>query len=287
MKNGLGWGRWASLGLVLGLVACGDRDRVAKVGRTELLRADLSLYMTSHGGELEPAQALDALVDRSLLEEGAREAGLLEDPQVAARVAAARREVLANAYLDKVAGASSSEEALRQRYEAQRESLARKQVHVAHIIVRVQPGTDARTRAEARARINAIYARLVAGEDFGAVARESSDDAATAQRGGELDPILEGQVEPRFFAAVAELKKGELSKPFETAFGLHVARALEAPRTVVPEFEEVRGQLAAGSRREAEEALMQRLRSEISVKRYPEHLADMAGPKQSEGEKSR
>ncbi|HZI11034.1 MAG TPA: peptidylprolyl isomerase, partial [Myxococcus sp.] len=215
--------------LALGLAACEDERAVARVGDTVLTRADVAHYRQSRGGE--PEAALDALVDRALLAEGAERAGLLEDPAVAARVAEARREVLANAYLDQVAGKAGSEEALRQRYEAQKDSLARKQVNVAHLVVRLPPEADARARTEARARINALYARVVGGEDFAAVAREASEDAVTGARGGELGPVQEGQVDPRFFSAVAELKQGEVSKPFETAFGLHVARALEAPRT--------------------------------------------------------
>jgi len=271
--------------LALGLAACEDERAVARVGDTVLTRADVAHYRQTRGGELEAA--LDTLVDRALLAEGAERAGLLEDPAVAARVAEARREVLANAYLDQVAGKAGSEEALRQRYEAQKDSLARKQVNVAHLVVRLPPEADARARTEARARINALYARVVGGEDFAAVAREASEDAVTGARGGELGPVQEGQVDPRFFSAVAELKQGEVSKPFETAFGLHVARALEAPRTVVPTFQEVRGQLAAQARLEAAKALEEELRASIKVTRHPERLREQAGTGKSEGEKSR
>jgi peptidyl-prolyl cis-trans isomerase C len=226
-------------------------------------------------------------VDRALLAEGARRAELLKDPEVVARVENARREVLANAYVDKVTSQAVTDQALRQRYEAQRETLARRQVHVAHIVVRLAPGADARARTEAQARINNIYARVTGGEDFAAVAREASEDAATGARGGDLGPLREGQVDPRFFAAVAELRVGAVSQPFETAYGLHVARALEAPQTVVPAFEEVRGQLAAQARHEAAEALMKQLREDISVKRYPERVSGVIEQRKSSGEESR
>lgn len=271
--------------LALVLTACEDERVVARVGGTTLTRGDVALYRATRGGE--PEAALDALVDRTLLAEGAERAGLLEDPVVAARVAEARREVLANAYLDKVAGESGSEEALRKRYEETKDSLARRQVHVAHLMVRLPPEADARARTEARARINALYARVVGGEDFAAVAREASEDPVTGARGGDLGPVREGQVDPRFFGAVAELKQGEVSKPFETAFGLHVARALEAPGVVVPTFQEVRGQLAAQARLEAAQALEEQLRAGIKVKRHPERLREQAGQGKSEGEESR
>jgi hypothetical protein len=50
-------------------------------------------------------------------------------------------------------------------------------------------------------------------------------------------------------------------------------RAIDDLRTVVPPFEEVRGRLAAEQRREREAKLLEELRAEISIKRYPERLS--------------
>ncbi len=145
-------------------------------------------------------------------------------------------------------------------------------MHVAQIVVRVPAPGDAAARTQAQSRANAIYARLVGGEDFAALARTESDDPLTGQRGGDLGPVQAGQIDAQFFAAVEALKPGELSKPFVTSFGVHVVKALEAPRTVEPSFAEVRGRLAAQARQEAAAALREKLRSEIRVKRYPDRL---------------
>ncbi|MBU8896454.1 peptidylprolyl isomerase [Corallococcus sp. M34] len=257
---------------------------VAKVGRTPVTRADVALWLQTHEGAGAVEGALDAVVERTLLVEKAREDEFLKDPEVAARVEAARREVIANAYLDRVARETSTEESLSARYEARREGLARREVHVAHIVVRLAMGADRRARAEAQAKINAAHARIVSGADFAAVARELSEDTVTGALGGDLGLVREGQVDARFFGAVVALKPGEVSEPFETDFGLHVARALEAPRTVLPTFQEVRGQMAAEARHEAEEMLMRRLREDIPVRRYPERLSGVVGTKKAEGE---
>jgi parvulin-like peptidyl-prolyl isomerase len=133
-------------------------------------------------------------------------------------------------------------------------------------------------RAAAQSKASRIYARIAGGEPFEKVARQLSDDPATAQRGGDLGPIREGQVDAKFFEAAAALKRGEVSKPFESSFGFHVVKALEDAKTVVPPFEEVRGLLAAEARGAAESSLLASLRAKASVKLYPEHLA-----KQSKG----
>lgn len=279
MKPGLVWGV-----LVLaacGLGACGSREEVARVGDTPVLLADVALQQQAGG---TPEAALEAVVDRALLAEAARRDGLLKEPALAARLEAARREVLAHAYVESVGAKASTEEALRQRYAAQKDSLARREVHVAHIVVYVQPQATEAERVAAQARINRVYARLVGGEDFAAVAREASEDAATGSQGGDLGVLREGQVDPRFFAAVAELKPGAPSAPFTTPFGLHVAKALEAPRTVVPSFEEVRGVLAAQARNDAVQERTEQLRKDITVKRYPERLSTGKAPARTEGE---
>jgi peptidyl-prolyl cis-trans isomerase C len=279
VKRGLVWG-------VLVLAACGvgacrSGDEVARVGDMSVSREEVALRQREGA---TPEVALDAVVERALLAEAARRDGLLKDPVLAARVEEARREVLANAYAEAVGAKASTEEALRQRYEARKQELARREVHVAHIVVYVQPQATEQERVAAQARINAAYARVVSGEDFAKVAREVSEDTATGARGGDLGAVREGQVDSRFFDAVAELKPGAPSAPFATAFGLHVARALESPRTVTPSFEEARGVLAAQARHDAVTERMEQLRKDISVKRYPERLKAGGAPARAEGE---
>jgi parvulin-like peptidyl-prolyl isomerase len=255
-------------------VGCGDEADVARVGATSITRADVALQLRLHPSA--PEKALDSLVQRALFAEGARRAELEETPEVAARLAQAHREILANALLDRATAEAVSEKALRARYEKDRETLAVKQVHVAQIVVRLAPAATDPEKLAARARINALYARIRSGEAFAEIAREASEDPISAARGGDLGVIREGQTDPRFFAQVASLEKDQLSEPFQSRFGWHLTLALEDPKTVVPEFDQVRGRLAAEARGEAQEALRKKLTAEITVKRHPERLAPMA-----------
>jgi parvulin-like peptidyl-prolyl isomerase len=237
-------------------------------------KAELELAVAgySRNKPTEPRQELEALVDRTLLAEEARRMDLDEDPIVRARLAACEREVLAKALLDKRLAASADEAALRGRYEKEKDALARRQLHVRHIVVRVGRPDDPEALRAGKSRINSIYARLVGGEDFAEVAGDSSEDAATAKKGGDLGPVLQGQVHPEFFTHAEKLKKGERTEPFATPFGLHIAEALEDPRMVTPPFEELRGKFAAEARREAEAKLLEELRSEIGVELRLENL---------------
>lgn len=277
--------------MVLGLVwltACDDSRTVAKVGRTAVSAEDLKHFRSSQSPAVRPgpAESLDALVDRELLAEAARRQKLQEQPSVKARLAAAERELLAHEVLERAVAASVTEEALRARYDAARPRLERREVHVAHIFARMPEGADETTRRQAQVRINQAYARLAGGEPFENVAREVSEDTVSAPQGGDLGVVKEGGVDATFFAQAVELAAGAWSKPFVTPFGWHVVKALEAPKTAVPPFEEARGKLEAEARQEAQAKLLERLRQEISVRRYPERLrlAEEAGKPPREGE---
>jgi hypothetical protein len=258
----------AALALVASLAGC-DGDVVAKAGRTSVTRAELAAYLARRGGPSagDPVAAVGELGPRVLLAEAGRRAGLEDDPAVGARLAASRREILAQAYLDRELAQADREDALRAAYAARKDALTRRRVHVAQIAFHLRSGEPGALEA-ARSRATRAYARLTGGEPFEKVAKDLSEDPVTAARGGDLGPLLEGEVDPAFFAAAAALKQGEVSPPVETPYGFHVLKALEPVEEVVPSFEEVRGKLAAEARAAASSALLERLDKEIGLKVY-------------------
>jgi hypothetical protein len=85
---------------------------------------------------------------------------------------------------------------------------------------------DAKSEADATAKINNIYQRLKSGADFATVAREQSEDP-TGQRGGDLgfateDALKQSGMPPelinQFFGA---MKVGDITAPVKFPSGLH------------------------------------------------------------------
>ncbi|HEX8698662.1 MAG TPA: peptidylprolyl isomerase [Myxococcaceae bacterium] len=265
-------GGWLALAF-MGLAACDDSRTVAKVGRTGLTVEDVKHVRAAQSPTVRgtPEQTLEVVVDRALLAEEARRQKLHEQPTMKAQLAAAERELLAQAMLERTVVTGVTEEALRARYEAARGKLERREVHVAQIFARMPEGSSETVRRQAQARINQAYARLAGGEPFETVARELSEDQVSAPRGGDLG-VVSDDVDQTFFSQAVGLAAGTWSKPFTTPFGWHVVKALEAPRTVVPTFEEARGRLEAEARQEAQAKLLERLRQDIPVRRYMERL---------------
>jgi peptidyl-prolyl cis-trans isomerase D len=149
------------------------------------------------------------------------------------------------------AGAKIGDEQLREYYEANKERYATAgRRHARHILIAVK-GDEA--AAEARAK--SIYERVRAGEDFAALARKLSDDAASAPAGGDLGWALRGDFVTAFGDAVWSMQPGQIHEPVRTEFGWHVIRLEEAEADKTRSFEEVRAQIEPELRRAEVEKL--------------------------------
>jgi peptidyl-prolyl cis-trans isomerase D len=131
------------------------------------------------------------------------------------------------------------------------------QVHAAHILVRVPPVGGSEAENKAKAKIEDVLKRARAGEDFAKLAKETSEDTANAQTGGDLGFVKRGDLVPQFEQAAFALKKGELAPaPVRTPFGYHAIKVLDVKEGGKTPFKDVvdaiKGKLAA--KRAEEEA---------------------------------
>lgn len=110
------------------------------------------------------------------------------------------------------------------------------EVQARHILIRPTGGTAADTAA-AVTQIEALRARVLAGEDFGALAREFSQDPGSAPQGGDLGTFGSGRMVPQFEEAAFALQNpGDVSPPVQTQFGIHLVQLTrQIPR---PSFED-------------------------------------------------
>ena len=119
-----------------------------------------------------------------------------------------------------------------------------------------------------RAQAFELHDRLVRGDDFAMLAKKYSDDPGSKNSGGELGWQPPGVYAAEFQAELDSLKIGELSKPFHTQFGWHIAQVEERrTRDVTEEARRARARQAIMQRKDAEEyeAWLRRLREEAYV----------------------
>ena len=97
---------------------------------------------------------------------------------------------------------------------------ARNEIGARHILIRTDSTV---TPDSARAVIEGLRARVVAGESFEDLAREYSDDPGSGAQGGDLGMFGRGRMVPPFEAAAFALEAvGDLSPPVESRFGVHL-----------------------------------------------------------------
>ncbi|MBX2801217.1 MAG: peptidylprolyl isomerase [Myxococcales bacterium] len=102
-------------------------------------------------------------------------------------------------------------------------SYAATHVLVSHAGAAKVPSGIQRTPEEARKQAIAVWRRLEAGESMEDLARRFSD-GPSAIRGGTIGVYATGTMMPEFEQAVAAVGEGMHTRPFQTAFGWHVAR---------------------------------------------------------------
>jgi peptidyl-prolyl cis-trans isomerase SurA len=139
------------------------------------------------------------------------------------------------------------------------------QVHARHILMRPNEVQD---DATTRQRLEALRTRILAGEDFGALASVTSEDPGSASRGGDLGWTAPGTFDPAFEEVLGGLKDDEISEPFRTQFGWHIVQLLG--RRTHDQSDEVRRQKVLTALRESKvdeetELWLRRLRDEAYV----------------------
>lgn len=121
--------------------------------------------------------------------------------------------------------------------------------------------TSERSQEEALELAESLREQLEQGADFAELAREHSDDPASAQQGGDLGTVEPGAFVEPFEEALFALDEGEVSEPIVTDFGIHLIRLDSIERQSPPSFEERRQALAQQLReRRAAELFAERRR---------------------------
>jgi len=133
-------------------------------------------------------------------------------------------------------------------------------------------------RAAARARAEALLARLAAGEDFDEMARTESDDKATAAAGGHVGIVPLESLDDVYRNALDGVAPGKLADLIEDAEGFSIVRvnAREGERPAT--FEDVHDRLAEVLRARKGRELYDELLASARERTYVEtRLAESAG----------
>ena len=164
---------------------------------------------------------------REPMEQALREAGLSVQSFREMQRDMIGQRLLVQLYVQRYGGDGAvevSDEEVREYFEAQRDALQERPATVAfrQVVLTVVPSDSA--VATAMELAEALRERAAAGEDFGELAREHSQDPGSAQAGGDLGWFRRGNFAEEFEEAAFALPEGETSEVVETIFGYHVIK---------------------------------------------------------------
>lgn len=94
------------------------------------------------------------------------------------------------------------------------------QVRARHILLTT---TEVLDDDATRQKALGIRQQIVEGEDFATLAAALSEDPGSAVDGGDLGWMMIDEYDPAFAAMLETLEPGEISQPFRTPFGWHIA----------------------------------------------------------------
>ena len=154
------------------------------------------------------------------------------------------------------ASVTPDEDALRALFEQRRGELTEpSQRKARHILVKVDKGAAEDAVAAAKAKASAALERLRGGADFGAVAREVSDDPGSAAQGGDLGWFERGVMVKEFEDAAFSRPPGKVGDLVRSPFGFHIIEVTEAREPKPLAFEDARPALLAAHRQSEAERL--------------------------------
>jgi peptidyl-prolyl cis-trans isomerase C len=228
---------------------------VLTVGEDKITKSQFDLILST----LPPQQAAagqtpkgrrdiaEKLAEILTLAQAAKAQKLDQSPKVQTQIMLSTDQLLANTMFRDIADNAKPDDTMLKAYYDDHKS-EWEEVKARHILIRFQgskmplaEGKKDLTEAEALAKATELRAKIVAGADFAAVAKESSDDTGSGANGGDLGAFGKGQMVPEFDKEAFLLPAGQISQPVKSQFGYHVIK-VESHGT--KPFEDVKATIA-------------------------------------------
>lgn len=244
------------------LAQSADTTVIARVGNTEVKLAEMQAFVETLPPETQkdlannPA-ALSRLVRtyvaRLLVLNQATATGWEKRPEVVAQIDRARDATIVGSYLRAQTEPSAdypSTADIQKAYDANKARfLQPRQYQIAQIFIALPADADKAAQEKAQAKMDEARKKLrQKGVSFEDVARDYSEDASSADRGGVLGWVTEQAMIPEVRTAVAGLEKGAVSEPIKVSDGWHLVRLIDTKPAAIPPLAEVREVIVASLR---------------------------------------
>jgi foldase protein PrsA len=213
------------------------------------------------------AKAVDVWIETELLYQEALKNSIDKESRIKNLIEQKRKDIIASRYVDEYitsdqqptqAQMDSAYQANKDMYTAQEDMYLLK-----HIVLSSKGGADA------------VYGRLVKGEDFDALVKDYSEDEQSRKQGGEIGLLAESGLEPAIVAALKPLSPGQYSKPVKSQSGYYHIFMVEdkIKAGTVPVLEDIKSEVSdailAAKQQVSYSHLVDSLAGKANIKRNP------------------
>jgi parvulin-like peptidyl-prolyl isomerase len=250
---------------------------IARVGESDVTAEEVRAALASLDSRQQAAVARDPallsqtvraiLANRLVLKEALTKKWD-QQPAVAAQLARARDNQIVETYLQSLTAPPESypgEADIKSVYDANATAfLVPRRFQLAQILVAVAKDADKTAEDVARKKLDDLLKKAKQpGADFAALARSGSDDAATAERDGEIGWVAEPDLRPEIRSQVIGLAKAAITDPVRLDDGWHILKMLDTEASHTRSLAEVR------------DALVQRIRAERAEANHRAYIAEL------------
>jgi peptidyl-prolyl cis-trans isomerase C len=238
-----------------------DSQVVAKVNGRTITEGDLKFADAEIGQEI--ANLPDASKRQLLLEysienmvfaEAAEGVKLDKSSEFDARMAYLKRRALRDLYYETAVKSAVKDSEAKAFYDDQVKNLKpQDEVSARHILV------------EKKELADELAAKLKAGGDFAALAKEHSKDPGSKDSGGSLGFFGKGQMVPVFEETAFKLEKGAVSAPVQSQFGWHIIKLDDKRTQAAPPFDAVKERIVQSLIGQKAQAVATDLRAKAKV----------------------
>jgi peptidyl-prolyl cis-trans isomerase C len=226
-----------SLALLAPLAAHAQNVAIVNGKPVPKSRVDVLIGQATKGGqpktpELEK-QARDEVVLREMFIQEAEKRGLAASPDVQTQMELARQTILIRELFEDYRKQNPVTDAeITAEYDKFKAQTSGTEYRARHILVEKED--DAKK----------LIKQIKGGAKFDVVAKKSSKDPGSAEKGGDLDFAKPESYVPEFGQAMAKLKKGEMTEtPVKSQFGYHIIKLEDTREAQFPALAEVKPQI--------------------------------------------
>jgi peptidyl-prolyl cis-trans isomerase C len=235
---------------------------LARIGTKAITDADMKELMgtipeaqkqqLNNDPEIKSRMLNNLVVEELFVQEGEK-TGLTKDKDFQLAMERARRQLLAQRYLQKAVQPKITDGNVRKFFDSNKGRYSQDEVKASHVLLK--------SEAEAKE----VYSKAKAGEDFEVLAKKYSKDPTAAQNMGDLGYFTRSRMVPQFADKAFSMKKGEISEPVKTPFGYHIIKVVDKRDGKPVKFDEVKEQVRADFQNESVNELIESLKKNKKV----------------------